>query len=164
MLYAVSPGEPLPGGASTRWAGGVTAAAFTMLIYGFIVGSKWFLKTFATVIANLPWDPAGGQEMKRTAAQTQLERSLATATNMWLLPVVIRRYRNGADGDRLFEKEAAILVGHGYEPALQTEDGGHVHAGRLILTGGLSIFAGSSGIRSKGSLAVTFRKAAPIAT
>jgi len=43
---------------------------------------------------------------------------------------------------------------------MQSADGGHLHAGRLLLTGGLSIFAGKKGIRSKGKLSVTFVKQA----
>jgi hypothetical protein len=53
--------------------------------------------------------------------------------------------------------EAEELGRHGYVPVTQSEDGGHIHAGRLILTGGLSIFAGKAGIRSDGRLTVTYR-------
>jgi len=147
LVYAVWPGEPLPGGSIDRFTGGITAAIFTMLVYVFIVTSKAFAKSsWKTMMMN---------------PSSTLEASLSGATNGWLLPVVIRRYPSGASGDRLFEREAAVLTKHGYEPALQTADGGHIHAGRLLLTGGLSVFAGRSGIRSEGSLAVTFRKASP---
>ena len=47
---------------------------------------------------------------------------------------------------------------HGYTPLTQSADGGHVHVGRLLLTGGLSVLAGKRGIRSDGTIAMTFRK------
>ena len=53
-----------------------------------------------------------------------------------------------------------MLLGiHGYSPIMQTSDGGHVHVGRLLLTGGLSVFAGKRGIRSDGTITVTFQRA-----
>jgi hypothetical protein len=47
---------------------------------------------------------------------------------------------------------------------MQSAEGSHLHAGRLLLTGGLSVFAGRRGIRSKGKLTVTYQKVAqPVA-
>jgi hypothetical protein len=84
---------------------------------------------------------------------------IKAATEEWTLPVVVRSYDADATGKERMAKEVAELGLHGYEPTTQSEDGGHVHAGRLILTGGLSIFAGKAGIRSDGRLTVTFAKA-----
>lgn len=85
-------------------------------------------------------------------------KELAKATRDWTLPVVMRQYESNEKGQAAFADEAAVLDGHGYRPAMQSEEGGHVHAGRLILTGGFSIFAGRKGIRSKGKLTVTFAR------
>ncbi|MBA2382629.1 MAG: SHOCT domain-containing protein [Chloroflexi bacterium] len=49
-----------------------------------------------------------------------------------------------------------MLAAAGYKLADQSESGSHLHAGRLILTGGLSVLAGRAGIRSDGSLTATF--------
>ena len=61
----------------------------------------------------------------------------------------------------MFQDESDVLAEHGYSAKLQTDDGGHVHVGRLLMTGGLSAFAGRRGIRSKGKYSVTFEKGAP---
>jgi hypothetical protein len=71
---------------------------------------------------------------------------LAHLTQVWALPIVL-------------ETETQVLGLHGYTPASQSEDGGHIHAGRLLMTGGLSVLAGGRGTRAKGSITVTFHKA-----
>lgn len=63
----------------------------------------------------------------------------------------------------MFQDESDVLAERGYSAKLQTDDGGHVHVGRLLLTGGLSAFAGGRGIRSKGKYSVTFEKGVPVA-
>ena len=59
---------------------------------------------------------------------------------------------------RLGAEARTVLFLGGYATDEQAADGGHIHAGRLIWTGGLSVLAGRWGIRSKGQLNVTFRK------
>ena len=71
-----------------------------------------------------------------------------------------RTYEPNEKGEAKFQAEAAAFTEHGYEPSLQREEGGHIHAGRLLLTGGLSIFAGKRGIRAGGKRTVTWRKQA----
>jgi hypothetical protein len=71
---------------------------------------------------------------------------LELATMNWTLPVVARAYPNTDSGRHVMMAEAEVMGRHGYEPASQSEGDGHVHAGRLILTGGVSIFAGKAGI------------------
>ena len=72
---------------------------------------------------------------------------------------MVRTYDTNERGQQAFESEARILLLQGgYGAEGQMVDGGHVHAGRLILTGGFSILAGRRGIRSKGNLTVTFKK------
>lgn len=78
----------------------------------------------------------------------------------WPLPLIIRSYPGKDAGQRLLEAEAQVLSLHGYRFAAQSQEGGHFHAGRLLLTGGLSVLAGSKGTRAKGSITVTFEKTA----
>lgn len=99
------------------------------------------------------WDTDG-----RAAARGRLTRELEQASRRWTLPAVVRHYEPGPQGDRRFAVEAEIFDEHRYEPSMQDVDGGHVHLGRLVLTGGLSILAGRKGIRSKGKMTVTFRQ------
>ncbi len=87
--------------------------------------------------------------------------SLADASHGWTLPAVMRQYESNPKGEALFAEESAIFADHRYYPAMQSAEGSHLHAGRLLLTGGLSIFAGRKGIRSKGKLTVTFQRAVP---
>jgi hypothetical protein len=88
------------------------------------------------------------------------ERELRSATKGWTLPIVVRTYESNRKGEAAFADEAAILARHRYQPSMQSAEGSHLHAGRLLLTGGLSVFAGRSGIRSKGKLTVTFQRMA----
>lgn len=88
---------------------------------------------------------------------------LDRATGRWSLPVVIRTYKRDRKGEEQMHEEVRLLAIKHYEPATQSGDGGHIHAGRLLMTGGLSIFAGRSGIRSKGDVTITFRKIAAAA-
>ncbi|MEO8230501.1 MAG: SHOCT domain-containing protein [Chloroflexota bacterium] len=52
---------------------------------------------------------------------------------------------------------------HDYQPVTQSEDGGHLHAGRLLMTGGFSFLAGKGGIRSDGRVTVTYKRAGTLA-
>ena len=85
---------------------------------------------------------------------------LAQATGHWSARVVVRNYV-GPQGQKQYEWEAHLLGMHGYVPQSQSQDGGHVHVGRILLTGGLSVFAGQSGVRSNSTLTVTFVLAEP---
>src|SRR5688572_25336207 len=78
------------------------------------------------------------------------------------MSVVVRRYALTAAGLQEFRRDAASLGRSGFVPQSQAADGGHIHLGRLLLTGGWSVLAGKSGIRSEGTLTVTFvREAGP---
>ena len=106
------------------------------------------------------WQRSGKAYLEREAQRKRelVEQDLALATKTWSTPLVARVYKTNDVGRALLQQEAEILARHRYEALMQTEDGGHVHVGRLLATGGLSIFAGRAGIRSKGILTVTFRK------
>ena len=91
------------------------------------------------------------------------EKALAGDTNVWTLPVLSLRYKNDQHGRSSFDRDTEVLGLHGYVPVTQSEDGGHIHAGRLLFTGGLSIFAGKAGIRSDGMISVTFQRSAAAA-
>lgn len=84
---------------------------------------------------------------------------LAHLTQAWTLPMLTRTYQGSDAGRRLLEAESQVLGLHGYVPAGQSQDGGHIHAGRILMTGGLSVLAGSHGTRAKGSITATFHKA-----
>ena len=86
------------------------------------------------------------------------EVSLSEMSSKWTAPAVVRSYKNDARGQGAFAHEVEVFGLHGYTPVAQSADDGHVHVGRLLLTGGLSIFAGKSGIRSDGTITVTFQK------
>lgn len=84
------------------------------------------------------------------------ESDLRKETRDGTAAVVVRTYDTDDKGQRRFQEEAAILAANGYSPQTQSEEGGHIHAGRILMTGGLSVFAGRKGIRSKGKLTVTY--------
>jgi hypothetical protein len=86
------------------------------------------------------------------------EVALALASNGWILPAVLRQYRNDEGGQQTFAHEADIFDRHGYRASAQSVDGGHVHVGRLLVTAGWSVIAGKSGIRSDATITVTFQK------
>lgn len=92
--------------------------------------------------------------------ETPLSVELAGLTQGWQMPALVRTYKGDDDGRRHMAAETQLLAMHGYRLASQSQDGGHFHGGRLILTGGLSVLAGSKGTRSKGSTTVTFEKIA----
>ena len=104
-------------------------------------------------LEELPPEPPPMSKQKR-----RMTEELAKASKSWTLPAVVRNYESGNRGDEAFTEEASIWAEHGYQPALQSADGGHIHAGRILLTGGLSVFAGKKGIREQGKLTVTFMK------
>ena len=83
---------------------------------------------------------------------------LGELTRSWTQPLVIRTYETNVKGEALFADEATAFVEHGYEASMMSEEGGHIHAGRLLLTGGLSIFAGKKGIRAGGRHTITWKK------
>jgi hypothetical protein len=91
-----------------------------------------------------------------------VDRILAEKSNDWTAPAVLRQYSNDADGQDAFAEEVEAFGFHGYTPDTQAVDGGHVHVGRLLLTGGLSVLAGKGGIRSDGTITVTYKRAVEI--
>lgn len=97
------------------------------------------------------------RDAKLAKAKAALERELSKASHDWHAAMVLREFEGNDKGTEALTLESAVFAEHGYEPWAQSEDGGHVHAGRLLLTGGLSVFAGGRGIRSKGKVKVTFR-------
>jgi hypothetical protein len=87
---------------------------------------------------------------------------LEHATQGWTLPLVPRTYQD-KEPDRLrLTVEAKRMTEHGYEPSMQSQDGGHIHVGRLLMTGGWSVLAGQSGIRSKGGMTITYTRKAEV--
>lgn len=86
-----------------------------------------------------------------------LESELERATQHWTLPLVPRTYQDNVADRRRLTLESKILPEHGYEASMQTQEGGHIHVGRLLVTAGWSVLAGQRGIRSKGSLTITYR-------
>ncbi len=88
----------------------------------------------------------------------QAIKDLEKATRNWTLPLVMRSYDSNAKGERQFASESVLFTEHGYDASNLSEQGGHLHAGRLLLTGGLSIFAGKRGIRAGGKRTVTWKK------
>jgi len=98
----------------------------------------------------------GGTFRRESSMDVYIE--LERATGRWTMPVVVRTYRRDRQGEDQMREELRLLAVKHYEPATQSQDGDHVHAGRLIMTGGLSIFACRSGIRSKGDITITFRR------
>jgi hypothetical protein len=109
----------------------------------------WILVGFVVVVGGI-----GGV----AALQPSVEGRLKAATNEWALPLVVRAYDSTDAGRALLQAEAVVLDNHGYGFAGQSAEGSHLHAGRLIATGGLSVLAGKEGTRSDGKLTVTFRK------
>ncbi len=97
------------------------------------------------------------REREEAKLRQALEKDLTKASSGWTAPMVVRDYEDGDKGQRTLQIEAAIFTDHGYEPWAQNEEGSHIHAGRLILTGGLSVFAGKRGIRGKGKTKVPYR-------
>lgn len=96
----------------------------------------------------------------RPRSAVDLLKELSKVTATWTAPVVVRSYDSNDKGRRAYADETAVLAEHGYVPLTQSEQGGHVHAGRLIMTGGLSVFAGKRGTRSTGAMTVTFARQA----
>jgi hypothetical protein len=88
-----------------------------------------------------------------------LGNQLSVITHGWTIPAITRTYEGSETGRRLMDAETQVLGVHGYVPASQSQDGGHIHAGRILMTGGLSVLAGSAGTRAKGSITVTFQRA-----
>ncbi len=70
--------------------------------------------------------------------------------------VVIRTFATDAEGQRQLQAETTRLARLGYLPQTQSQEGGHIHVGRLLLSGGLSVLVGRSGTRSTGSITITF--------
>lgn len=98
------------------------------------------------------------QRERETAKQrATAEKDIKKASADWTAPMVVREYEGGEKGQQSLQTEASIFAEHGYEPWAQNEQGSHIHAGRLLLTGGLSVFAGKRGIRGKSKTTVTYR-------
>lgn len=129
----------------------------------------WFNKTFDKKVNDrVKWLRAGRSPFQVYSAEkeddealklvhTALEQHLRESTKEFTIPVLIRQHKSNEEGQAVLQTEAAILVENGYDMNVASA-GSHVHAGRLILTGGLSIFAGKQGIRSDGSMTVTYQK------
>jgi hypothetical protein len=100
-------------------------------------------------------------EAARSRHLKLIEGDLERVTKRWTTSTIIRHYESNERGDAVFADEAEVLAEHGYRPALQSAEGSHLHAGRLLLTGGWSVLAGRKGIRSKGKISVTFQRDAP---
>lgn len=92
--------------------------------------------------------------------QAQLTKELNKLTKGWTNPLIMRTYAAGHKGEEALVKESAVFIPNGYEPTMMSEEGGHVHVGRLLLTGGVSILAGKRGIRSNGKRTITWRRSA----
>jgi hypothetical protein len=108
-----------------------------------------------------PWDvidPVAMAASPRMRAVTELER----ATQKWTLPLVPRIYQDKEPDRQRLTLESRLMAEHGYEPSMQTQDGGHVHVGRLLMTGGWSVLAGQRGIRSKGGMTITYTRKAEV--
>ena len=90
--------------------------------------------------------------------EDSIRKELDKATRSFSLPLVMRTYATNPKGDEQFATESIVFTQNGYDATNLSEEGGHVHAGRLILTGGLSILAGKRGIRSGGKRTVTWKK------
>ncbi len=88
---------------------------------------------------------------------------LSALTHGWTVTAVTRTYEGSEAGRRMLAAETQVLGLHGYVPASQSQDGGHIHAGRILMTGGLSVLAGSAGTRSKGSIIVSFHRPPAVA-
>ena len=100
------------------------------------------------------------EEARRPAHLEEDRARLRGVTNGWSKPVVARQYDSDERGNASFEVEAAVLLAEGYTIQSQGAEGSHLHAGRLLLTGGLSVLAGRRGIRSKGKVTVTYIRSA----
>ncbi len=108
------------------------------------LGSKWLLE--------------GALRETPEAKRARLEAAIARNTDGWTKPLIVATYAEGPAGLAVYRDEAPILAEHGYFAAGHIAEGSHVHAGRLIITGGLSALAGQEGIRSKGSFTITYRR------
>lgn len=59
----------------------------------------------------------------------EVSTELSRATDGWTAPVVTRRYGRGASARERISKEAEVLGGHGYRPALRRTTSGEVMPG-----------------------------------
>lgn len=82
-----------------------------------------------------------------------VESDLGRATAGWTLPVVVRDYKNDAIGRDLLQREGVALGLHGYVPASQSADAGHLNLGRTLLGG--AVFGGN---RTGGHIVVTYNR------
>ena len=87
-----------------------------------------------------------------------VEGDLKKATNGWKAPALVREYGQDKKAQELFQEEAAVLAGYNYLPQTQSTESSHVHLGRDILTGGLTILLGKGS--SKAKTIVTYQNAA----
>ena len=81
-----------------------------------------------------------------------IEQDLYIATRNWTLPVIVRDQKNDAPGRKRIEAEAAILGRHGYVPATQSAESGHLNIARTVMTGLLLPS------RSGGRIIISFRR------
>jgi hypothetical protein len=90
------------------------------------------------------------------ASDSGITAELARATGSWTAPLIARSYDNNSTGQKKLSKEASILQAHGYKAALQSGEGGHFKLGSAMVTGGLSLLAGT---HTSGKIVVTYQHA-----
>jgi hypothetical protein len=104
---------------------------------------------------------AGGASGAPMIADGPLEAELARLTRAWTLPSVTRTYQGSDAGRYLLASEVQVLGLHGYSTAGQSEVGGRLNTGTVLMTGGVGFLVGG---RSKGVITVTFTRAQAAST
>jgi hypothetical protein len=104
-------------------------------------------------------EPAEDAAVRR-ANSNPVVQMLSGASNGWTAPAVLRQYKNDEGGHAAFAKEVSIFGQHNYTPMTQSADGGHIHVGRLLLTGGLARIHRTSS--SDGSMTAAGRRSTQI--
>ena len=84
-----------------------------------------------------------------------VEPELVKETDNWSLPSIVRVYKASDAGRHRLSIEAKLLGQHGYLPSTQSEGGGHIDVGRVLLMGAWSVLGPA---RAAGDITVTFAK------
>ncbi len=92
------------------------------------------------------------------AHRLTIERRLEKPSRHWTSTEVSRVYPANADGGRRFREEADVLMLHGYEGWLETEDRGHPRGGRVHLATSLRALADPDEQDGTGRRTVTWAK------
>jgi hypothetical protein len=121
-------------------------------------GTMGFLKNVGKFKAAYAEGVKQVQADKDRKATSIVETELTKVTKNWTLPIVIRTYAADEQRERRFQFEGVAFVAHGYDAAGVSADDGHLHAGRIIATGGLSVLAGKGGTRSDAKRTVAWKK------